>query len=65
MSKRSDLVQEFKEYLVSAYNEDVYYQLKSFLNECDISDNEYDDTLDYIVDNLHGSIQWNDDGVWG
>ena len=57
---KAKLVEEFKSYLVETMNEDVYYQMKSFLENVDIDDDEYNDMLDYMVDNLHGSLQWID-----
>ena len=57
---KAKLVEEFKSYLVETMNEDVYYQMKSFLENVDIDDDEYNDMLDYMVDNLHGSLQWVD-----
>ena len=57
---KAELVEQFKSFLVETMNEDVYYQMKSFLDQIDIDDDEYSDTLDYMCDNLHGSLQWID-----
>lgn len=54
------LIQDFKDYLIETLNEDVYYQLKEYLNQVVEDDDVYSDTLDYIIDNLHGSLQWVD-----
>jgi len=53
------LIEDFKSYLIETYNDDVYYQLKNFLDGCEeLSDDDYSETLNYIVDNLHGNIAW-------
>ena len=58
---KNQLIDEFKSYLIEVYNDDVYYQLKNFLEGCEeLSDEDYSETLDYIVDNLHGNIAWVD-----
>ena len=58
---KQQLMEDFKTYLIESYNDDVYYQLKSFLQQCeDLSDDDYSETLDYIVNNLHGNIAWVD-----
>ena len=54
------MIEEFKSYLVETLNEDVYYQLKSWLESADIDDESYSDALDYMIENLHGSLQWVD-----
>ena len=54
------MIAEFKEFLVASMNEDVYYQLKSWLESVDIDDDEYSNALDYMCENLHGSLQWVD-----
>ena len=33
-------------------------EMKSFLECIDIDDDEYATTLDYLCDNLNGSLQW-------
>ena len=35
------MIAEFKEFLVASMNEDVYYQLKSWLESADIDDDQY------------------------
>ena len=55
---KAELIEDFKSHLVTSMNEDVYYQLKSWLEMIDIDDDEYVETLDYMCDNLHGSLEW-------
>ena len=57
----NQMMEEFKNYLVTSMNEDVYYQLKSWLNQFDFDEDfEYREALDYISQNLNGSLQWVD-----
>ena len=51
-------IDEFKDYLVQSMNEDVYYQLKHWLDTSDITSDEYEKALEYFTFNLHGSLQW-------
>ena len=55
---KTELIEDFKSHLVASMNEDVYYQLKSWLEMIDMDENEYSDILDYMCDNLHGSLEW-------
>ena len=60
MLQNPEAIQSFKEYLVETMNEDVYYQLKHFVDISIEDDEDYDKVIDYFVDNLHGSLQWID-----
>ena len=60
MLQNPEAIQSFKEYLVETMNEDVYYQLKDYINQAITDDEDYDEVIDYFVDNLHGSLQWID-----
>ena len=53
-------IQEFKDHLVQSMNEDVYYQLKDWINTQLDDDQDYEQAIDFFVDNLHGSLQWID-----
>ena len=55
---KDEIMSDFVKYLLASYNENVYYELKSFLSQIDIEDENYSETLDYICDNLHGSVVW-------
>ena len=55
-----EMMTNFKSQLVAAMNEDVYYQLKSYLCECDLDDEEYREALDYIANNITGELKWVD-----
>ena len=57
MNKR-ELVEDFKKYLISYYNESVYEEMQSYLSQIDIDDEEYRDTLDYMCREMTGSIGW-------
>jgi len=54
------IMENFKKHLVVSMNDDVYSQLKDYLNQCDIEDEDYRDTLDFIANNLTGQLQWVD-----
>ena len=57
---KAELIEDFKSHLVETMNEDVYYQLKSWLEMVDMDEDEYSDILDYMCENLHGSLKWVD-----
>ena len=60
MKLNSLAIEEFKDYLIQSMNEDVYYQLKHWVDTQIDEDQDYDKVLDFFVDNLHGSLQWID-----
>ena len=51
-------IDEFKDYLVQSMNDDVYYQLKDWVNGQIDDDQDYSEVIDYFINNLHGSLQW-------
>ena len=53
-------IEEFKEYLIQSMNEDVYYQLKHWVDSQIDEDQDFSEVMDFFVDNLHGSLQWID-----
>ena len=53
-------IEEFKDYLIQSMNEDIYYQLKHWVDTQIDEDQDYEKVLDFFVDNLHGSLQWID-----
>ena len=57
---KNQITSQFKDYLVEVVNQDVYYQLKSWLEQCDIDDEDYSEVLNYVCDNLTGSLDWVD-----
>jgi hypothetical protein len=52
------MMENFKSHVVASMNGDVYYQLKSYLCECDLDDDEYREALDYIANNITGELKW-------
>ena len=60
MKLNSEAVDSFKDYIVESMNADVYYQLKDWLNQEIDEDQDFDEAIDFFVDNLHGSLQWID-----
>ena len=60
MKLNSEAVESFKDYIVESMNADVYYQLKDWLNQEIDEDQDFDEAIDFFVDNLHGSLQWID-----
>ena len=53
-------IEEFKDYLIQSMNEDVYYQLKDWVSAELDDDQDYEQAIDFFIDNLHGSLQWID-----
>jgi len=53
-------IEEFKEYLIQSMNEDVYYQLKHWVDTQIDEDQDFSEVMDFFVNNLHGSLQWID-----
>lgn len=53
-------IEEFKEYLIQSMNEDVYYQLKHWVDTQIDEDQDFSEVMDFFVKNLHGSLQWID-----
>jgi len=60
MELNSEAIEHFKDYLVESMNDDVYYQLKDWLNQVLGEDQDFDEAINFFVDNLHGSLQWID-----
>ena len=60
MELNSETIVDFKDYIVQAMNDDVYYQLKDWLNQQLDEDQDFEKAMDFFVDNLHGSLQWID-----
>tara|TARA_B100000902_G_C26461260_1_gene505538 strand:- start:125 stop:319 length:195 start_codon:yes stop_codon:yes gene_type:complete len=60
MNLNQQAVDEFIDYLVQSMNEDVYYQLKHWvdISDDDEGENDYNKIMDFFIDNLHGSLQW-------
>lgn len=60
MELNSKSIQDFKDYLIHSMNEDVYYQLKYWIDP-QIDDNQnFDEVMDFFIHNLHGSLIWDD-----
>ena len=49
-------VEDFKSYLLAAYTQDIYYQLKDYLAEYE----NYSEALEYFIDNLTSDLQWSE-----
>ena len=56
----AQMIEDFKTYLVQSMNEDVYYQLKDWLAQNCEDDDAYESTMDYMLENINGSLQWVD-----
>jgi len=56
----AQMIEEFKAYLVATMNENVYDELKDWVAQNCIDDDLYGATLDYMVQNINGSLQWVD-----
>ena len=60
MELNSEAIDDFKNYIIQSMNDDVYYQLKDWLNTRIHEDQDFSEVMDFFVDNLHGSLQWID-----
>ena len=60
MELNSEAIDDFKNYIIQSMNDDVYYQLKDWLNTRIDEDQDFSEVMDFFVDNLHGSLQWID-----
>ena len=49
-----------KTYLADGANNDIYYQLKEYVNMNLEDDDDYAKTLDWFVEHLIGSLVWDD-----
>ena len=60
MKLNKDSVDEFKDYLVESMNDDIYYQLKDWVNTYDDDEGEddFNTIIEYFIENLRGSLQW-------
>ena len=61
MKLNQETLDEFKDYLVQSMNDDIYYQLKHWVDTYDDEDkgeDDYNKIIDYFIANLHGSLQW-------
>jgi len=56
----SESIEDFKGYLIKSMNEDVYYQLKHWVDTEIDDDQNFNEVMDFFVENLHGSLQWID-----
>ena len=48
----------FKQDLLAAMNQDVYYQLKSWLQDNLEDEDDYEEALYYISSHLHDELVW-------
>ena len=58
MKLTSHTTNAFIKHLVACSNDDTYEQLKYWLQEQQLEDDEYNQALDYLCANLRGSLQW-------
>ena len=58
MKLNSEAIEDFKDYIIESMNNDVYYQLKDWLNQELEEDQDFKEAMDYFINNLHGSLQW-------
>ena len=60
MKLNSEAIEDFKDYIIQSMNDDVYYQLKDWVSTQIDDDQNFNEAMDFFVDNLHGSLQWID-----
>ena len=61
INDKNEIINDFKNYLISYYNDNVYDEMKSFLSQIDIDDEEYRDCLDYMANNMTGAVVWDEE----
>ena len=60
INDKNEIINDFKNYLISYYNDNVYDEMKSFLSQIDIDDEEYRDCLDYMCRKMTGAVVWDE-----
>lgn len=60
MILNQNAIDEFKDYVVQSTNDNLYYELKDYLANSIDEDQDFADVIDYFIDNLNGSLTWND-----
>ena len=60
MHLNNDSLTLVKTYLADSANNDVYYQLKEYLQMNLDEDQDYSEALEWLVKNLIGSLVWDD-----
>jgi hypothetical protein len=54
-------IQEYKDYVISVFNEDVKNLLDEFIeNDPELNQLNYDDVVDYVNANLNSKVEWVD-----
>ena len=51
-------IEEFKDFIFQSMNEQIYYELKTWVMDQLDEDQEWDEVMDFFVNNLHGSLEW-------
>ena len=60
MQLNNESLTAVKTYLADGANNDIYYELKEYLNMNLEEDQNYSEALDWLVENLIGSLVWDD-----
>lgn len=60
INDKNEIIADFKSYLIDYYNDNVYDEMKSFLSQVDIDDEEYRDCLDYMCRKMTGAVVWDE-----
>ena len=60
MQLNNEALTAVKTYLADGANNDIYYELKEYLNMNLEEDQNYSEALDWLVENLIGSLVWDD-----
>ena len=60
MQLNNESLTAVKTYLADGANNDIYYELKEYLNMNLEEDQNYSEALDWFVENLIGSLVWDD-----
>ena len=61
INDKNEIINDFKNYLIAYYNDNVYDEMKSFLSQIDIDDDDYRDCLDYMCRKMTGAVVWDEE----
>jgi len=57
-NKKTQLTNNFIEWLVETHNDEVYYQMKRYLENNLEEDEDFGEMLDFMVENVKGHLVW-------
>jgi hypothetical protein len=57
-NRKTQLTNGFVKWLVEGHNEDVYYQMKSYLEDNLQEGEDFGEVLDFMAENVKGHLVW-------